>query len=323
MVLDKFIAESNFNGVLLFSKDEEIIIKKGYGYASFEYEIKNTPDKIFKIASITKQFTAACILKLYEDRLLKLTDTIDIYIPDFVHGERIQIHHLLSNSSGIANFDLNMDFYHILNRENVLIGLIDYIKDKPLMFEPGTKFFYSISGYLVLQYIIELVTRKTYEEYLKSEFLDNLGMKNTGFEYPDRVIKNRAFPYKSNKELAKCFDMRIAGGGGGLYSTIEDLFVWNQALLSHKVLKPETTKMMFTPHIKADEVNSYGYGIIIAKQEDYLRYYHPGGGFGVRSFNAIYPKSGFQYILITNIEDKETFEKVRKAIEKYIEEETK
>ncbi|MBI9009239.1 MAG: beta-lactamase family protein [Tenericutes bacterium] len=323
--LNSFLDKRGFNGEILISIANEVILKKGYGFASFEHNVPNTADTVMRIASITKQFTAACILKLYEDGLLDLNDLLMKYIPDFIQADKITIHHLLSNSSGIANFELEMDFYPFTTSDNVAKALIDYIKDKPLLFEPGSKFNYSISGYLVLQYIIEIVSKQDFESYLKKTFLKKLGMLDTGFDFPNRVVRNKASCYKITDGLIECadyIDMRIAGGGGGLYSTVMDLYKWNKSLLTHQILKEETIKKMIEPHIKADEVNSYGYGTIIANSEvnghDIVKYYHPGGGNGVRSFNTYYPQIEVQVILISNVEDVKTFERVRKGIDQIL-----
>lgn len=325
--IDDFAKEIKFNGSILVSSHDEIILAEGYGYACFEHGINNKAGTIHRIASITKTFTAACILKLVEDKKLSLKDKISKFIPDFNKGDEISVHHVLSNSAGINNFDLEMDFYEIVNSDNVLSSLIDLVKDKPLLFEPGKMFNYSIAGFLVLQYIIEKVSGISYEEYLKVNFFDKLDIKNTGLEHPNRLVKNKSFNYKIIDEevaLADYIDMRIAGGGGGLFSTVYDIHRFNNSLLNSEILSKESTDKMFTGQIKADEYNSYGYGMIIAKgildgvQID--KYYHSGGGNGVRSMNTIYHQENMQAIIITNIEDKNNFNKMYTFIEDLIKE---
>ena len=323
--LDNFIEEQNFNGVVLISKNNEILLHKGYGLAVIEHNIFNNTDTTFAIASVTKCFTAACILKLAEDNLLHLNDTLEKYLSHFNRGKDITIHHLLSNSSGIANFSLDMDFHPYLQSDNIVRSLIDYIAKQELMFEPGSKFFYSISGYLVLQYIIENVSGMSFEDYLNKTFFTPLGISNTGFLFPDRVVKNKALGYvKSEKEIKLCrwFDMRIAGGGGGLYSTAEDIYKWNNSLLRGTILKYSSIDLIFSKHTKADEMNSYGYGMIVAEGKIYgkdrIKYYHPGGGFGARAFNTIYPEEQIQIILLSNIEDRDAFENTRIGIDQIL-----
>ena len=325
--IDQFAKENQFNGSILVSKGEKTILKEGYGYACFEYDVLNEGDTIHRIASITKTFTAACILKLVEEGKLSLRDKISKFILDFVKGDQIRVHHVLSNSSGIANFNLEMDFFEILNSKSVLSSLVDLVKDKPLLFEPGAMFNYSIAGFLVLQYIIEKVSGVSYETYLNEKFFKPLNILNTGLELPNRVVKNKSFNYKKiNNEILKAdyIDMRIAGGGGGLYSTVNDIHRFNNSILNSEILSKESTDLIFKKHIKADEYNSYGYGMIIAEGildgKVINKYYHSGGGNGVRSMNTIYPLKNMQAIIITNIEDKEIFNKVYTYIEDLINE---
>ena len=325
--IDDLANEINFNGSILISKNQEIILAKGYGYACFEHEVENESNTVHRVASITKTFTAACILKLVEDGRISLNHTLDMYIPDFFKGDQITIHHVLSNSSGIANFSLDMDFFDILNSDSILNSLIDLVKDKSLQFKPGSKFNYSIAGYLVLQFIIEKVSGLSYETYLKQNFFDKLEIFNTGLEEPNRVIKNKSHNYKieDNKIMkADYIDMRIAGGGGGLYSNVYDIYRFNNSILNHEILSKESCELMFEKHIKADEYNSYGYGMIIAEgivENTFVKkYYHPGGGNGVRSMNTIYPNKKIQAILISNIEDRETFNKMYSESNKIINE---
>lgn len=326
--LDNAIKGDDFNGVILIEKNNEIIFYKAYGYQDKKNNILNNIKTKFGIASITKQFTAALILKLYEDNRLKLDDTLDMYLPEYEIGKKITVHQVLSNCSGIANFSLDIDFTSFVESEDVTKALVDYIISLPLMFEPGSKFYYSISGYLILQYIIENITGLSYEDYLKESFLDKLNMENTGVLSPNNNVLDLAIGYDSlgdNPKLAINFDMRIAGGGGALYSNATDLLQWEKALLNNQVLQKDNTNLMFTKHIKADEVNNYGYGFVIAQGmingKQRLKYYHPGGGFGIRTFLTIYPENNITVIMLSNLGDAKIFNNTRTAIDKLLLEE--
>jgi len=312
--INQFVSESGYNGAILVAVNGEIILEKGYGYANFENQVPNTADTVFRIASITKQFTAAAILKLVEMGKVNLEWTIDRYFPDYKHGKLVTIHHLMSNSAGIPNFDLFMDFYEVLKAEDLLLTLINLVKDEDLLFTPGTKFYYSISGFLMLQYIVQKESGLDFEKFLALNFFEPLGMFKSGMENPKRVIKDKAFGYIMNKgviEVSDYSDMRIAGGGGGMYSTVKDLHAWNESLLHSRLLTTKSTDLIFSAHVNADIQNSYGYGMIIAKGDIYsayrIRYYHSGGGRGVRSFNTIYPEERTEFIFLSNMEDKQTF----------------
>lgn len=312
--IDKLISESNYNGAILIAENEKVLLNKGYGYACFEHDVLFSKDTISRVASLTKLFTATAILKLVEDNLIKLDDTLDKYIPEFKEANKIKIMHLLANSSGIKTFDISMDFYEISKSNDIIKSLIDLVKESGLNFEPGEKYDYTITGYLVLQYIIELVTKMTYEEYLSEIIFKPLELINTGFDYPNRIVKNKAFGYTYNNDIlekSKYFDMRIAGGAGGLYSNCEDIYKFDKALMNNQLLKEEYVKLLFSKHISIDKINSYGYGIVIAEWEkegiSYKKLYHPGGGDGVRSFNTIYPEKGLYVVMISNIDTKTTF----------------
>ncbi len=318
MSLEEAIRAVGYKGVFAISKNNKIIKQSAYGYADVKNKKLNELNTIFRIASVTKQFTALAILKLYEESKLNLTDTLDQYMHGFRKGDTITIHHLLSNSSGIPNFSLDLDFDALIDEDNFIESLINLFKSDPEMFEPGEKFFYSISGYIVLQYIIEKVSHLNYETYLANHFFKPLGMTSTGLETPYKKVENMAIPYKTESEYARPFDMRIAGGGGGLYSNLHDLSKWLNALFNKNILKKETHDLMLQKHIKADEFNSYCYGMILSETDNYQRYYHPGGGFGVNSFIAFFPQSNYQYIMISNYEDRESFNQTKKLIEDYI-----
>ena len=165
--IENAIRTNKFNGAIRIEYNSEAILSEGYGFANFEHDVLNTPSTKFRIASITKPFTAAAILQLYDKKLLKLDDTIDKYIPDYPRGRDITIHHILTHTSGINDFSLEHDFYDVLHADSMQEALIDLFKYKPLQFEPGKKFSYSISGFLILGYIIEFISKVNYEDYLK------------------------------------------------------------------------------------------------------------------------------------------------------------
>jgi len=323
--ITEILTKNKYNGSILVSVDDEVIYTGGFGYANFEHKILNTQDTVFRIASITKQFTASAILKLVESGKVNLEWTIDKYFPEYKHGKKVTIHHLMSNSAGIPNFDLNMDFYDVLKSNNLLVELIHLVKDQDLLFKPGSAFYYSISGFLMLQYIVEQESGMDFEAFLRHNFFDVLGMDSTGMENPKKVISNKAYGYcieNGQPLVSNYLDMRIAGGGGGLYSTVNDLFKWNLSLLHSKVLNTKSTDLIFSEHIRADEQNCYGYGMIIAKGTLYkalrMRFYHTGGGPGVRSLNAIYPEENIQFIFLSNTEDKITFNLVTEQIQELV-----
>ncbi len=270
-----------FQGAALVARDGKVIFKKGYGMANIELGVPNTPEMIFQIGSITKQFTATGILQLEERGLLSLGDPITKHLPDYAKetGDKITIHYLLSHTSGIPNYTSMpgvMDNKALPTSVDDLMGIF---KDEPLDFEPGEKYVYSNSNYIVLGAIIEKVTGKTYEDYLQENIFKPLGMNNSGYDHRDRIMKNRAAGYSGNEDgeliNAEFVHMSTPYAAGALYSTVGDMLIWDQALYGEKILKKSSLEKMFTP-VK----DNYGYGWVIDEAYGHKRIWHNGGIFG-------------------------------------------
>jgi len=323
--IERLIRESNFNGCVLIAQGDNIIFKEAYGMANFEHKVQNTLETKFRIASISKQITATAILKLCEEGLLNVDDTLSKFIPDFPRGNEITIHHILSNSSGISNFDLYGDFYDALHNESPILGLIEMFKYKELNFNPGEKYEYSNSGYILLQYLIETVSNQSYEQYLQDNIFSTLGIKSICHDLYQNIILNRACPYDiaDNKIVNALFiDMRIAGGGGALMSTIEDVHMFNIALKNYKIINPKSVNAMYSKNAKINQYVDYGYGVFLAEGEiqgkNRRMNYHTGGGPGVRTINAHYPDDNISLIILSNINDSETYKNTKNGIESII-----
>jgi len=319
------IHESQFNGVISIEYDTNPLLSEGFGMANFEHQVPNTTKTRFRIASITKQFTAVAILQLVDRGFLKLHDPITLVLPNFPNGDQITIHHILTHTSGIPNFALEMDFYDVLHAESVEDALIDLFMNEPLQFDPGSQFAYSISGFLVLGKIIEKITGISYEEYIRINIFEPLGMLNSGFDHWQQIVEGRANAYEMrNGEIvnADFIDMRIAGAGGGLYSTIEDLHLFNHALKNGDIISPEAVELMFGNQFTIVEGAYCGYGIFLQYDDHFgkkrHRQYHAGGGVGVRSMNIYLPDDKLTITMISNVNDKETFGTITHEIERVL-----
>lgn len=261
-----------FNGSVLIAHDNKILLKKGYGLASYEFSIQNTPQTKFRIASISKPITALAIIQLQERNLLNVQDTLSTYIPDYPHGNTITIHNLLTHTSGIFNLIELPNIKTLLCAPTTIENEIDLFKDKPLVFEPGTKFAYSNSNYILLTYIIEKASGKPYGTFIKENILAPLGMKDTGRDDSTLILKDRATGYcikDTSLQLADHLDMTWAQGSGGLYSTVDDLYLFDQALYTKKLLNQKSKDLLFTSYIPMQTIypltftsdpRSYGYG---------------------------------------------------------------
>lgn len=266
-----------FEGAVLVAYKDRVILKKGYGKANLVMGIPNTPQTKFFIGSITKQFTAAAILKLQEKGLLSVHDTISTYLPDFPSdkADRITIHQLLTHTSGLPNYT---DFPEIVLRRTSTIQpdeLYSFIKKKPLEFEPGTNFRYSNSGYIVLGEIIKRVSEQSYEAFLHKEILKPAGMHNSGYARREAGLPDRAEGYttESGGQLvtAPLIHFSVLHTAGALYSTVEDMLKWDIALSSGKILSDSSLKLMFTPY-----TNYYGYGWYLDILEGHPHAFHTG-----------------------------------------------
>ena len=264
-----------FSGTVLVMKQNEVLLRKGYGLADREWNIPNTPDAKFRIGSITKQFTATCILQLIEAGKLSVDDKLSKFYPDFPKGDSVTIHMLLNHTSGIASYTDQKNFMEVATLPWSKDSIIAYFKKVPYNFSPGTKWAYNNSGYFLLGCIIEKVSGQSYSDYLRQHIFDKLGMNNSGVDKLDSVLAFRANGYsKAGKKTinADYISMAWPFSAGVLYSTIDDLYKWDRALYGNTILSEASRKKMFTPG-----KSNYGYGIIIDSMENHLRIWHNGG----------------------------------------------
>lgn len=265
-LLSQYHKYGQFNGSVLVADNGKVLYEKGFGLANMEWNIPNTPDTKFRLGSITKQFTATLILQLVEQGKIKLDGKLIDYLPDYRKdtGSKVTVHHLLSHTSGIPSYTSLPGFFENVSRNPFTVD--DFIKkyaSGDLEFEPGSKFAYDNSGYFLLGAIIEKITGKPYEQVLKENIFDPVGMKNSGYDHWGTIINKRATGYSKTArgyQTAPYLDMSIPYAAGSLYSTVEDLYLWDQALYGEKILSAKSKELMFKPNL-----NNYGYGFVITK----------------------------------------------------------
>ena len=255
-----------FNGAILVAEEGKIIYKKGFGLANMEWNIPNQTNTKFRIGSVTKQFTAMLIMQLVAENKLDLHTPISTYLPDYPkeNGGKITIHHLLTHTSGIPNSYESTKPKAFRPDNYKLKELVKEFSALPLEFTPGEKFNYCNAGYNLLGLIIETVAKKQYEKVLQDRIFTPLKMTNTGFDKHRALQKNRAYGYfKSWGDYynANYIDMSAVSAAGAIYSTVEDLFLWDQALYSEKLLPKKYMDLVFTKHIPDPSYGGeYGYG---------------------------------------------------------------
>ena len=267
-LLKKYNEYGQFNGSALVAENGRVIYKKGLGYANFEWKIPNDVDTKFRLASVTKQFTAAMIMKLVEQGKIKVDGKLTDYLPEYRKetGDRVTIHQLLNHTSGIPSYTDKPGFFENDSRDPY--GVTEFVKkyaSGDLEFEPGTKFRYNNSGYFLLGAVIEKVTGKNYADAVKENIFAPLGMVNTGYDMYSPLIAKRASGYAKTPGgyvNAPYLDMSLPYAAGSLYSTIEDLYLWDQALYGEKLLTAKSKELMFKPGLE-----HYGYGLGIDERE--------------------------------------------------------
>ena len=296
-----------FNGTALVAENGKVIYKQGFGLANMEWNIPNTPDTRFRLGSITKQFTAALMLQLVEQGKIKLDGKLSDYLPDYRKdtGQKVTIHHLLTHTSGIPSYTSQPGFLENVSRNPYKVAhFVTKYASGDLEFEPGSKFLYNNSGYFLLGAIIERITGKSYEQALQENVLDPAGMKNTGYDYHDTIIPKRAAGYRKTAEgydNAAYLDMSIPYAAGSMYSTVEDLYLWDQALYTDKVLSAASKDLMYKPFLRE---YAYGWGVRNAafkhNDQPVQMVAHGGGINGFATVITRFPKEKNLIVLLDN-----------------------
>lgn len=264
-LLTRYHQLEQFNGVALISHKGKVLFKKGYGKANFEWDINHTVEGKFKIASITKQFTAMLILQLVEQKKLKLDEKLIEYYPGYRAdtGSKITIKQLLNHTSGLGNF-FHLDGYKVVEARNpyTLDEFISKFCSEDLNFEPGTQFRYSNAGYTILGKVIEQVTGKSYSEVLTQQILKPLNMNNSGFNRQHSILNNRVTGYErlfNRLELPSFIDMSVPFSAGSMYSTAMDLYLWDRGLAENKILSKPLTTVLY----QVSEHRNYAAGWLV------------------------------------------------------------
>lgn len=233
--LQPYVEMQDFSGCVLVASHRQVLMRKCYGDANYELSVPNTPQSKFHIASMTKMFTAAAIVLLDKQGKLHLTDKLSLFIPNFPNGEKITILNLLEHTSGLPSYYSIPEYNDIKLKTIHYDDLIAIMRTKPLDFDPGTKSSYSDTGYAFLAYIIEKVSGKPYSQFIADEIFTPVGMHDSGAWLDAPLILNRSSGYQpwigpQQMRNAPYYDKMIITGSGSLYSTVDDLYAWYQAV---------------------------------------------------------------------------------------------
>jgi CubicO group peptidase (beta-lactamase class C family) len=302
------LIETNDPGLaVLVAQDGKILFEKCYGLADREHHVPVMPQTTFRIGSIGKQFTAAAILKLQEKGKLSVNDKLSKYIPDFPRGDEVTLRHLLTHTSGIHSYTEKQGFIQGVTSAVKPDDLVNSFKNDPYDFDPGKKWHYNNSGYFLLGRIVEKVSGQSYGDFLQKNFFQPLGMTNTGVYRAHPGLPHEALGYSLEGEdftNAVNWDMSWAGGAGTLYSTVEDLFRWNEGIFNGRVLDGASLKLAFTSvKVFENQLNSdsgYGFGWFIGRHHGLWEISHGGGLNGFLSFLLRVPDETFTVAVLAN-----------------------
>ncbi|HWQ31267.1 MAG TPA: serine hydrolase [Blastocatellia bacterium] len=313
--LDSFLtqqtAEDKFSGAVLIAKDGRTLFKKAYGVASRTTKAPNRTDTKFNLGSMNKMFTAVAIAQLAEQGKLSFEDKVGKYLPDYPNKDvaaKVTIHHLLTHTSGLGSY-WNKKFDERRRSIRTVNDYLALFADEPLRFEPGARFDYSNSGFIVLGAIIEKVSGQSYYDYVREHIFRPAGMTNTDCYEMTGQVENLAMGYTTGDDERPASgprhentDTRPNRGGpaGGGYSTVEDLLKFSQALRAHKLLSQKSTELITTAKVPMGPNGGYGYGFGDLKMNGLRFYGHNGGAPGIAAELRIFPDSGYVIAAMSN-----------------------
>ncbi|MFI4976898.1 MAG: serine hydrolase domain-containing protein [Caulobacterales bacterium] len=285
-LMARFVEPGGPGAAVAVIRGGAFVCRKAYGLADLEHSVPLTPDSVFRIASLTKQFTAVAVMMLAERGLLDIDDPVERHLTDWPdHGGAISLRRLLNHTSGVWRHDSEM-IERTLRPNPPVAEVLQLIYAKPLEFEPGDRYAYNNSGYLLLGAVIAAASGRSYEDFLREEIFEPLGMGRTGILRHESVTPRRARGYVRGRERfhnARLDAMNWSHAAGALGSTLDDLRLWDRALRSHRLISAATMEVMLEPTTLNDgSAFPYGFGWGLAEYEGRRIFHHTGGisGYG-------------------------------------------
>jgi len=290
-----------------------IVVRKGqtlhraaYGMANVELGVALQPDHVLRIGSVTKQFTSAAIMMLAEEGKLAVADPITKFLPDYpTQGKTITVEHLLTHTSGIQSYTDMPRWRSMFRQDMSLTDLIDLFKNEPMQFEPGERWRYNNSGYILLGAIIEKVSGKKYADFVQERIFTPLGMTHTRYDFTEEIVAQRAAGYDRTGDRignARYLSMTQPHAAGALMSTVDDLATWDAALAAGRVMKPGSLAKSFSSYrLAGGNSTNYGYGWQISRYEGREVQEHGGGIFGFRAYVVRIPADGVYAAVLSNV----------------------
>jgi len=290
------------------AQGDKVLCVRGFGFANVELNVPATADTVYRIGSITKEFTAAGILLLVEEGKINLDDPLVRFLPEYpVKGREITIRHLLQHTSGVRDFTRLPAYRKEIRIDASQEEVLNRFQHLPLDFEPGEKHRYSNSGYFLLGVVIETTSGRSFEEFVEERLFRPLKLERTHCDSPTRIIPNRAAGYTRWDDVLKnapYVSLHQTTGAGNLASTAGDLLAWRRAIVNHRLLNAEASQGMMTRgKLNNGTTFNYGMGLFLRKLGDHQVVRHGGGILGFRADLAYYPASGYTIAVLANSEN--------------------
>jgi CubicO group peptidase (beta-lactamase class C family) len=309
--IDRILAESFLpdapGAAVLVVRNDEVLLRKGYGLADLELGVPIDPAQIFRLGSITKQFTAVAILQLVEAGKIRLDDEITMYVPDCpTIGTKVTLSHLLTHTSGIPNYTERPDWLNSARQDLTVAQLFAFTKDKPFEFTPGTDWKYSNTNYILLGAVIEKVSGQNYADYLQTHIFAPAGMTHSCYDSTERIIPGRIPGYSragKNKEWtnARYISMTQPFSAGALLSNVDDLWKWEQALDAGQLLSPASLEIARSQaHLADGRGTGYGFGWRIGAVSGHPTFEHAGSIPGFVSYKLRAKDAGLYAAILCN-----------------------
>jgi D-alanyl-D-alanine carboxypeptidase len=286
-------------------RDGRVVHRKGYGMADLELGVAMRPEFVFRLGSVTKQFTSACILMLEEQGKLSVGDPMTKYLPDYPTRDRtITVEHLLTHTSGIKSYTNMPSWLPLIAKDFTVSELVDFFKNEPMEFEPGERWAYNNSGYFLLGAIIEKVSGMKYVDFVQRNIFDPVGMKHSYYGDHARVIPLRIPGYAAQGATfvnAQYLSMTQPYAAGALLSNVDDLALWDAAISQGKLLRPHSWERAFADYrLKSGKTTGYGYGWSLTTYEGHAVQEHGGGIPGFSTFVVRVPDAHVYVAVLSN-----------------------
>jgi len=325
VIMHEYSSSIGPGAAILVIKNDTVLLSKAYGMANLEDQEAITISTNFRLASLTKEFTAMCIMMLAERGQLSYNDTLGSLIPEFpLYGKGISIRHLLQHTSGLQDYEsLIPDSQTVQVKDMDCLRLLEGADS--LEFPPGQKYQYSNTGYALLALIVEKVSGMRFADFLRNNIFDSAGMTTSvAFEKDVSTVSNRAYGYSQEQGIWVRTDQSVTSavlGDGGIYSNVLELSHWVSALYHHKLVSSETQGLAWTMGKLNDGTSiDYGFGWHIETYRGKIHPYHGGSTLGFRNNIQLFPEEQLMVVIFTNRNEGDPGKQAREIADLFLDE---